>query len=225
MKVQLLSLSSLAACLLVQTAAGALPPAAGVRAEPMGAGVRLNGVLLEIVHLSGKGLASLITQTQAAWEKGSGATAYTQTGDHSLLSHQTETESETLLWKTSEGSSSALYSRLDRRQLPASQSQFAWRLPAACHWQQTIETLGSDASLQGTAYCLASHRALISQLQRSLASAGWSFVGHSEQLPLVWRKTHWQLQLALTNARPEVTGAGATSVALFAVQSSVVSVP
>ncbi len=196
----------------------AVPGGAGVIVQTIPAPLRINGLSVELAQLSGPGLELLLQRTRRQWGKASAAADILQVGGWQVLSRQTETDSEVLQWRGEGGAQRALYSRLDRQQPRSAMPAFVWRLPEACRWQQTLDSLQSQVrTLQGTAQCNGRVASVLRQLRTSLETDKWLLSGDGAHYPLVWRKANVQLQVVLTEARAVSHSA---TVALVAVQTS-----
>jgi hypothetical protein len=192
---------TLALCFLTAAPAlGATPTGPGVYALPVAEALRLNGLRVELTHLQGPGLAALIENTRRQWMNAAGAYEYHRIGAWQILTRQAGTDSEVLQWRDDGPPQMAFYSRLDRQQLVTARPEFAWRLPEACRWQQTLEsTQLRQRTVQGTAHCNGAQRSVLRQLQASLKRDGWLLSGNGEHYPLIWRKATLQLQVVLTD--------------------------
>jgi len=208
----------LTALLATAPASGAVPSGPGVWVQPVAGALRLNGLHVELVHLQGPGLAALIAQTRQQWTAGTSAPDIVRVGEWQVLSRQTASDSEVLQWKGEGAQQLALYSRLARQQQLGQRPQFAWELPEACRWQQTLESLQMpQRTVQGTAQCNGNAATVLRRLRISLAADGWLLSDDGAHYPLLWRKARLQLQVVLT--APSETDQN-RAVGLVAVQTT-----
>jgi len=204
-------------CLTAMPAVCATPTGPGVYALPVAEALRLNGLRIELTQLQGPGLATLIEGTRSQWRAAAGASEYRRIGAWQILTRQAGTDSEVLQWRSDGPPQMAFYSRLDRQQLVTSRPEFAWQLPAACQWHQTLEsTQLRQRTVQGTAQCNGDQSSLLRQLHSALKREGWLLSGSAEHYPLVWRKARLQLQVVLTDTR---LAGHSPATALVAVQT------
>ena len=189
-------------CLATGPALCAMPTGPGVYAQPVAGALRLNGLRVELAHLQGPGLAALLEAARQQWVTAAAAPAMSRIGAWQVLTRQTATHSEVLQWKGEGPELMALYSRLDHQQWVRPRPQFAWGLPEACRWQQTLEsTLLQQRTVQGTAWCNGAVSNVLPRLRATLAADGWLLSQGGAHFPLVWRKAPLQLQVVLTDTR------------------------
>jgi len=213
-----LVLFALAAVMAAVAAMGAVPTGPGVYAQPVADAIRINGLSVELIRLHGPGLAALIDHTRRHWQTTKTGPDTLRVGEWQILSRQSGSDSEVLQWRGEGTQQTALYSRLDRQQWVTARPQFAWRLPQACRWQQTLDsTQLQQRAVQGTAQCNGSISTIVRQLRSALETEGWQLSGDGEHYPMVWRQGRLQLQVVLTEAH---AAADSRAVALVAVQTT-----
>ena len=167
-----------------------VPSYPNVVSEPLPASLRINGLSVEITHLSGTGVPGLIRNFAQRWQ----VTAVAQ-GDWLQLAHQANGWSEVLQWRPTSASTEALYSRLRVDQSPGPAATLALQLPAVCQSGNHLQ-LGSAAQpvLQLTASCQGSRDLVQSLLQQAATRSGWR-VADSTALPRLWTRSGMALQL------------------------------
>ena len=167
-----------------------LPPYPNVVSEPMPSSLRINGLSVEITHLSGTGVPELVRHMAQRWR-----VAAMAQGDWLQLAHQSNGWSEVLQWRPESASTEALYSRLRVDQSPGPAATLALQLPAVCQSRNLLQ-VGSTAKpvLQLTARCQGDLNLVQSLLQQAAKRSGWR-IADSTVPPRLWTRNGMALQL------------------------------
>jgi len=167
-----------------------LPPYPNVVSEHLPSSLRINGLSVEIIHLSGSGVPALIRNMAQRWR----VTAVPQ-GDWLQLAQQSDGWSEVLQWRAASESTDALYSRLRMDQSPRPAATLALQLPAVCQSSNQLD-LGSTAHpvLHLTARCQGSRNLVQSLVLQAVRRSGWREAGSAAE-PRLWTRSGVALQL------------------------------
>ena len=167
-----------------------LPPHPNVASEHLPSSLRINGLSVQITHLSGSGVPALIRNMAQRWR----VTAVPQ-GDWLQLAHQANGWSEVLQWRPESASTEALYSRLRIDQSPGPAATVALQLPAVCQSGNLLQ-VGSTAQpvLQLTARCQGDLNLVQSLLQQAATRSGWR-IADGTVPPRLWTRSGMALQL------------------------------
>ncbi len=167
-----------------------LPPYPNVISEELPSSLRINGLSVEITHLSGTGVPGLVRTLAQRWR-----VAAMAQGDWLQLAHQSNGWSEVLQWRPESASTEALYSRLRVDQSPGPPATLSLQLPAVCQSRSYLQ-LGSTAQpvLQLTARCEGSLNLVQSLLLQAAKRSGWR-VADGAAPPRLWTRSGLALQL------------------------------
>ncbi len=143
----------------------------GVVAEPLPAGLRINGVAVQVTRLQGPGLPAYIAGLQSHWQAQG---TVRQLGPWRLVSRQQGAVSEVIQWRSTLTGTEALWSRLDLRLPTGTGIGLSLRLPAACRVVSQLELGGRQSPVrQLTARCGLRADTLSAWLHRAAIAAGW----------------------------------------------------
>ena len=167
--------------------------AAGVVADALPGGLRINGVAVEVTRLAGPGVPAFIGDLQARWHV---AGKERREGPWQLLSRQQASISEVLQWRTTATGTEAWWSRLDLSQPKQAAAALSVPLPGVCRIASQLE-LGERHSpvRHVTARCGVRADTLVARLHRAAVAAGWDsqLTTRSRTLQLQRGKTRIQL--------------------------------
>ena len=143
--------------------------------EEVSPGIRINGVPLHMVRLTGVGVADFALDLQKSWypvqEAGS---SWAVVGDWRVLSRRTGRWSEVLQVRQGANPEEALLSRIDVEHPPGTVRRLMLELPASCHVTSTVEfAQDADRPMQVSARCAAWPAEVIAAVQAGAEIAGW----------------------------------------------------
>jgi len=143
--------------------------------EDVSPGIRINGVPLHIVRLTGLGVADFSRELQQTWYPSQEArSTWAEVGGWRVLSRRTGRWSEVLQVRQGAGPVEALLSRIDVGHPPAPVRRLVLDLPASCHVTSTVEfAQDTDRTMQVSARCTARPAEVIAAVQAGAEVAGW----------------------------------------------------
>ena len=149
--------------------------------EEVSPGIRINGVPLHMVRLTGVGVADFALDLQQSWypvqEAGS---SWAVVGDWRVLSRRTGRWSEVLQVRQGANPEEALLSRIDVEHPPGTVRRLMLELPASCHVTSTVDfAQDTDRPIQVSARCAARPAEVIEAVQTRAEVAGWRPDGQS----------------------------------------------
>jgi len=143
--------------------------------EDVSPGIRINGVPLHMVRLTGGGVADFARELQQSWYPAQEAgSLWAEVGDWRLLSRRTGRWSEVLQVRQGANPEEALLSRIDIEHPPAPVRRLMLELPASCHVTSTVEfAQDTDRPMQVSARCAARPAEVIAAVRSGAEVAGW----------------------------------------------------
>ena len=149
--------------------------------EDVSPGIRINGVPLHIVRLTGSGVPDFARELQQTWYPSQEArSTWAEVGGWRVLSRRTGRWSEVLQVRQGANPEEALLSRIDVEHPPGTVRRLMLELPASCHVTSTVEfTQDADRPIQVSARCAARPAEVIEAVQTRAEVAGWRPDGQS----------------------------------------------
>jgi hypothetical protein len=143
--------------------------------EDVSPGIRINGVSLHVVRLTGVGVADFARELQRSWYPAQEAgSSWAQVGGWRVLSRRTGHWSEVLQVREGGSPEEALLSRIDVEHRPAPVGRLMLELPASCRVTSTVEfAQDTDKRMQVSASCAARPAEVIAAIQSGAKVAGW----------------------------------------------------
>ena len=146
-----------------------------LESEDVSPGMRINGVPLHVVRLTGVGVADYARELQRNWYPAPQAgSPWAQVGGWRVLSRRVGRWSEVLQVRQGASPEEALLSRIDTGRQPVPVRRLMLELPAACHVTSTVEfAADTDRRMQVSARCAARPEQVIAAVQSVAGVAGW----------------------------------------------------
>lgn len=149
--------------------------------EDVSPGIRVNGVPLHIVRLTGSGVPDFARELQQTWypapEAGS---PWANVGGWRVMSRRSGHWSEVLQVRKVSSPEEALLSRIDVEHPPTPVRRLRLELPASCRVTSTVEFAPEpQAQMQVSARCTAGPAEVRAAVQAGAEAAGWSHATQS----------------------------------------------